>query len=842
MSTPIPRRQFMVQAGMVAGAAYLFPKVAAASATYGANRHYPSNRSPLAATPFVSLPLGSVHARGWLLRQLELQRDGLTGKAEELLPAAKADSAWLGGSGEDWEKGPYYVKGLVPLAYTLDDEGLKSKAHRWIDGIVASQREDGFFGPKKNDDWWPRMVATYLLRDFQEATGDSRIIPLLSAYYRHMEKALPGRHLRDWGRARAGDEMDTIFWLYNRTGEESLLKVADLLREQAYNWPEIYRNNSFLFNGGEMISHNVNVPQALKMPAVWWQRSHRPEDRDSLFAGLRHLAQDHGLPIGINSGTEHLAGRSPSQGVETCSIVEKMLSQETNLRILGEASLGDNLEMLAYNALPGAFSKAIKQHVYYSRPNNVTAVLKSPGFWQDYVDGSVPSPMCGFPCCCYNLHMGWPKFAQNSWAATHDDGLAVLAYAPSEVRAKVGDGTEVTILEETQYPFEESIQFTVHTSKAVDFPLVLRIPGWCEKPVIKVGDRTVPGAEPGQFLRIARKWSDGDKVSVEFPMSVRVVPGINQSVSVERGPLIYTLNLEGKPHITKPRPDHFDQYEILTDSPWNFALALDRSNPANSFAVKRGAAPANPFEPETTPVRLMAKGRRIPSWKLAWNNAVAFDPPYSPVESSEPEEELTLIPYGTRYLRVTSFPVLGKPEVPSRSFSDDFSKGWMAWNAYRGGWYIENGALRCTGGQAGGKVIVAGSNFGDAAVEADVTVGPVGNAGLIVRCANLGTGFDDYTGYYIGIDPGTNSLIAGKANGKWTMLAQVPWKLAAEQTVHLRVVMNGPKFQAFVDDHPQPALEFSDPEFTSGAVGLRQYLPDPKKASVRFANFTAKSI
>ncbi|MGN6726545.1 MAG: hypothetical protein ACTHLZ_11550, partial [Tepidisphaeraceae bacterium] len=158
----------------------------------------PKNRAPLLPTVFTHLPLGAVRPAGWLKRQLELQKQGLTGAAETLYDALTPASAWLGGNGEAWEKGPYYVRGLIALAYTLDDAELKQRAQKWIDWVLQSQRPDGSFGPSSNDDWWPRMIVLCYLRDYAEATGDGRVVPFFSNYFRYQAKTLPSRPLRDW--------------------------------------------------------------------------------------------------------------------------------------------------------------------------------------------------------------------------------------------------------------------------------------------------------------------------------------------------------------------------------------------------------------------------------------------------------------------------------------------------------------------------------------------------------------------------------------------------------------------------------------------------------------------
>ena len=369
-----------------------------------------TNRSPLLAIPFLPLPLGSMRPQGWLLAQCQLQRDGLTGNAEAVYAVDIGDnSGWLGGTGDNWERSPYYFKGLVALAYTLNDAGLKQTAQKWMDWLLNHQGANGYIGPASNNDWWPRMLATYALKDYYEATADPRVPIVLSNYFNYMRLNLPAQPLNQWAKARAGDEMDVALWLYNRNGDTNLLTLVRLMHEQAYDWSGILTSNDFDFFGADFYPrHNVNVEEALKMPAVYYQVSQQSNDLNAASVGMDNLMRENGLSCGINSGTEFLSGNSIVQGVELCSIVEAMLSLETAARITGDPLLADRLETISFNALPAALANNIKGIQYYTLANNLIAIPGGHGFNQDYGNGTLPGPDSGFPCCRYNFHMGCP--------------------------------------------------------------------------------------------------------------------------------------------------------------------------------------------------------------------------------------------------------------------------------------------------------------------------------------------------------------------------------------------------------------------------------------------------
>jgi DUF1680 family protein len=790
------------------------------------------NRAPLAKTPFANLPLGSVRADGWLKTQLELQRDGLTGNAELVIPELGPNSGWRGGNKESWEKGPYYLKGLIALAYTLDDPGLKKKAQVWLDAIFASQQADGFYGPgnrpkagddRKGDGWWPRMVVDWALKDYYDATGDERVMKHLSNYYRFMAIQLPKSPLLEWSKARAGDEIDTLFWLYNRTGDAQLLEVAALLRQQAWDWVDIYTNNRFQHFGTVLTYHNVNMPQAFKFPLMSWQLSGAAKDRDALTKGWQHLERDHGLAFGMTAGTELLSGKSPTQGTEMCSFVEQMLSFYLSTRILGDAVWADRAETIAFNGMPAGITKDFKQFQYYTIPNQVIAIPGKQGFNQDYSDGIIPGPHSGCHCCCYNLHMGWPMLAQHAWMASADQGLAAVIYAPTRVTTTVAD-TAVTINEETNYPFAESIALTMTTGSPVEFPLHLRIPDWCAEPVIAVNGTAQTGMKAGSFFVIKRTWTTGDTVALTFPMAVRVREGVLNTRIVERGPLIYALRIGERFRPLNKEPHGFPDLSCEPTTPWNYALAIDQARPASSFTVSQRPMPANPFIADTVPLLMTAKARKLPQWTLAPSGRMALDPPVSPVASGDAEETVTLIPIGATTLHVTNLPWLGAPVAPPASFQADFNDGTMTpWVIYGGNASVKDGRLsHGPSRQRRLNAVVPALSFKDLTLAADVTIGAEGTGGLILRASQVASGSDSFKGYSVSLNAKNRCVEVGKSNGvKWRSLGKAPVEVVAGRTVRLQVVATGNRFQVFVGDLKHPVLTFTDGDHVAGTIGVR---------------------
>jgi hypothetical protein len=635
----------------------------------------------LAAPVFEPLPLGSIRPRGWLAAQLRVQADGLSGHLDEIWPDVR-DSAWIGGDAEGWERGPYWLDGVIPLAAALYDRELGARTNRWVDYILEHQHADGWLGPIRDTsregaarerDPWPQLVVLKALAQHAEWRRDPRCVPAMRRNAARLAGLLGERPLHGWGRARWAELLISLHWLHQRTRDDRLLDLARLAREQGWDWRAHFEEFRYPDRVGRdalerwrqelgggfgdvyHATHGVNNAMGVKAPALWWRHSRDPRDRDAARLALEVLDRHHGQPSGMFSCDEHLAGRHPSQGSELCAVVELMYSLETALAITGDAALGDRLEKLALNALPAAFTADMWAHQYDQQANQVVCRAVDDPI---YTNNGPRSNLFGlepqFGCCTANLHQGWPKLVSHLWLRSTDGGLAAVSWLPCVVDTEL-HGAAVHVEVESDYPFDEEVELRVTVHGHARFPLHLRVPAWAEQAELRLDDGSRRAPVAGAFCSIERAWSGTSSLRLRLPMGTRVVAGYRESVSIERGPLVFALAVEEDWRCVAGTPPAAD-WEVHPRSEWRFALALDTDEPVDwERRPLRGA----PFSSESAPLVGRVRGARVPAWGLERGAAAA--PPPSPVASADapgPLEALRLLPYGAARLRVTSLPWL----------------------------------------------------------------------------------------------------------------------------------------------------------------------------------------
>ncbi len=626
------------------------------------------NEGKLMKNVFSSFPLGAIKPEGWLKNQLRLQSEGITADMKLYPDYRKETSAWLGGTGESGERGPYFLRGLIPCAVLSEKDDLLSEALQWINSIISSQKSDGSFGPSWcPDGWWVRMPVLMALRDYYEYTEfigspDVRIIPFLEKYFRFQLSELNVNPIKGWGSARGGDNIESVFWLYERLFDSEnpdktdwLLDLAELIHSQTQNWTEI-------MNETAVRQHVVNTSQALKTPPLWYRYSKDEKDREAIYNGLKNIMKDHGRIDRLPNSDEAARDNQSYRGTELCGIVEGMLSYEIAVKILGDSSFGDNLEWLAYNALPCAYSPDYKSHVYYILQNQVLATNGSHEFDCDHGDSSSFGAPDGYDCCFSNNHMGWPKFIESLVMRTRDCGIAVIAYAPCRLDYTGKNGERILLKEITDYPFDEIVGFEYEGDNA-EFSLMLRIPSWASEYKITVnGTDTVIPAMDG-FANLSRKWTYGDVIQISFKCEITLCNGYNRSVAVTRGPLIYSLKIEedwreysdnGARELKVPVRGKLLNREVYPMSRWNYGLVPDVS----SMSFERRKIPFQPFDSNETPNVIHACGQIVPEWKLDGNHS-GTQPFNGVLKDSDSLCEIDLIPYGAARLKITHFPRIG---------------------------------------------------------------------------------------------------------------------------------------------------------------------------------------
>lgn len=631
----------------------------------------------IGCAPYRWHTVGEIKPAGWLRQQLRIQADGLSGHLDQFWPDI-ADSRWIGGSHEGWERVPYWLDGFIPLAWLLDDEDLKKRARCYIDQILARQEEDGWICPcsreeREHYDLWALFLILKVLTGYADATSDPRVESAVERALLQLDSHLDQHVLSGWGQMRWYEALISIYWLYRKKPQMWLTHLAVKLHSQGFDFPSLLSDGWPYRLAGEkgkwsQMSHVVNQAMMLKGWALYALISGKKSDREAAGKMLEELDSWHGQVHGLFSGDECLAGTSPIRGTELCAVVEFMYSLEQLLVLTGDCAWGDRLERAAFNALPATFDPTMWTHQYDQQVNQVACITQKESVFgtnggQANLFGLEPN----FGCCTANLNQGWPKFAQSLILHIQGDdespeGLFFAAYAPARLQTTVG-GKKVKLDVKTEYPFRESVKIKIATETGNAFPIEWRVPIWTKRPQIKLrfkdGKKEKHELKPAEKFTLSRDWSEIESIQLHFPFNVSWQKRPNDFIALLRGPLVYALPVkESWQRINLDLPGHEEphaDYEVLPAGPWQYGLKTELLT-EEAIIWEEQEIGKYPFSPQGAPVK--ARLRATPLKWLLQSGSGSVKPEPESRNPAGPDETVELIPYGCTNLRLTEFPIV----------------------------------------------------------------------------------------------------------------------------------------------------------------------------------------
>jgi len=662
---------------------------------------------------FSELPLSSIEPQGWLKAFLVKAKNGLTGHLDEIGGAPFNTYGWggptLSNVPPDWwsyEQNAYWCDGMTRCGYLLGDKDLIDKAALQTDYVLDHADTDGYLGPQylKKSNRWPHAVFFRALCARYSATGDKRIPAALKRHF------LSSPYNYKSGRDLIA--LEAVLWTYERDGDPALLALAKTIYQNFANPPARENGPAMIANAGGQgpamytdgkpsRAHGVGYNEAAKLGALIYGHTGEAETLRVSQEAYRKLDKFHTMVDGVNTSTEGLTPIDQLSSHETCDITDYCWSVGYVLMATGEVEYSDKIERAMFNAAPGAVTEEFNGLQYFSCPNQVLATRHSNhNFYYKGDRAMAYSANHIAQCCSGNVNRMMPNFAARLWMKDANGGLVAAMYAPSTVTHRVGkEGSEVTIAEETRYPFKDQIRFRMKMAQATKFPFTVRIPGWCKGAKISVnGQPLQQELASGTFVTIDRSFKDGDEVLVTLPQQIKLTEWPGNSVAVERGPLVYSLTIEEHWQTREEAEQELQDawrvewrdfrcpgvraLDVVPNSPWNYALAIDpETGPRGVQVIENEWADENPFSRHSPPITLVVPAKRLIGWDLDRRNEIvqrgewwhpnqtfvrkgnfAFTPDLptggkdSKVKLGDAVENIALIPFGCARLRLTTFP------------------------------------------------------------------------------------------------------------------------------------------------------------------------------------------
>lgn len=480
------------------------------------------------------------------------------------------------------------AKWLEAVAYSLmaePDPELEARADEVIDLVGRAQQDDGYINSYYTimapDKRWTNLRDNHELYcaghfieaavAYYEATGKDKLLQILCRFVDHIDEVFGPEEGKKRGYPGHEEIELALIKLYRVTKDPKHLRLAQFFIEERGREPH-YFDIEAEARGAK--------PEDYWFSGHWYSQSHLPLREQETAEGhsvramyLYSAAADLALETddkelyevckrlwdnvvhkrmyitgGIGSQAHHegftidydLPGDRAY--TETCAAIGLVFWAQRMLQIEPKSEYADVMERALYNGvLSGMSLEGTK--FFYVNPLEVDPATAAARHDHRHVR-TTRQEWFGCACCPPNIARLLASINQYIYS-TRDRDIFVHLFAQSEASFKLGD-PEVKLSQNTNYPWDETVQFVVSSAEPQMFALNVRLPKWCRAPQIKVNGEIIERLQVVDgYARIERIWSDGDQVELIFPMPVEKVwanPKVSYSagkMALQRGPVVY---------------------------------------------------------------------------------------------------------------------------------------------------------------------------------------------------------------------------------------------------------------------------------------------------------------
>jgi len=550
------------------------------------------------------------------------------------------------------------LDGYLRCAVLLHDDIAIKKGSEIIYSVLEKAEDDGYLGPhflKGTKGWnrWPHVVFFRACIALYEYTQDQFLLTALTRHYLNSPC--------DYSLFRDVNNVEIMLFLYDKTGDRALLQLAEKSYTEYNEKCDTDASDAVALSDKKPYIHGVTYCEYSKLGALLYMRTGNEKYLRASKAAMDKAEHLFMLPGGCICSNEFMISDHYMESYETCLLSDYTWALYALANATGDSKYYDLAERCIYNAGLGSVTEDFCALQYFSCANQVIADSSSNhnlffrgSKWMSYR----PNP--GTECCPGNVNRFMPNFIAHMWECKGDEVCCNLYGASTYKR----NGIEIE--EKTNYPFEESISFTVKAQKP--FILKLRIPKWGKAFVLRLdGIKQAVQVTDGY---VALSVTADCVIMLDFETQIEKISTYD-GVYFRKGVLVYSLGGKENRDIDlceERSSKDFPAYNMYPDFEWRYGV-----DPNSNLQFVKGTG--GYYSEKGEMPHLIVTARHLPEWeythleqfqkctnlyKKTIQNVTAsatFTPDF-PTEISKIGEpvEVRLYPYGCCKLRITVFP------------------------------------------------------------------------------------------------------------------------------------------------------------------------------------------